>query len=243
MFRLFVYMYFLLCAAHCLGQEKSTHICEVRKMFNTIKSTSLVTYKYDLAVKFPDGTKENLSGEVMMDNHNRSMYSANEAQTIFYTDDWYYRADHNEKTVTVIRLDKHLSKEAKRQLQKELFENVNVSVFLDSVILKKAIVSKYELRNDTTSVVLKFPAELMIKEMLLSYLEENTRLISYSISTFMPWQGNEFGKNKGTSQYINCHDFKNTTETGNYETSKYFVINNNKVVLKKYSNYTLNVKI
>lgn len=241
--RLCLYLYFLLYAAYSLGQEKNAQLNEVRRMFNTIKSTSLVSYNYDLAVKFPDGTKENLSGEVMMDNPNKSMYSANEAQTIFYTDDWYYRADHNEKTVTVIRLDKHLSKEAKKQLQKELFENVNVAIFLDSVILKKAIVSKYELRNDTTSVVLKFPTELMIKEMVLSYLEKDRRLISYSISTFTPWRGNEFGKNKGTSQYISCHNFKNKTEISKYETSKYFAISNGKVVLKKYSNYTLNVKI
>ncbi len=237
-------IFILLCTPLvCSGQGNADGTAALKRVMNTIKNTQNISYKYDLSVLYPNGQSDRMKGDLFIDNIGMIMYNSSNYSTILYTGKWTYKADHSTKEITLVDNEKHLSKENKMQTEKEIFQNVTASIFIDSVILRKAIVKKYLNSNDTTFIEVGFPDEMFIKSIILKFNDREGKLISYNMITFRPWEDNTFGKNKGTRNTINCSNFIKGIEKNAYKTDKFFLIENGKVILKKYANYKVIAKI
>jgi hypothetical protein len=207
-----------------------------------MKASRNMSYKYSMTAEYPNGEKDHVDGTAYMGNDNKLLFNNNDAMTTIYNGSWYYRADHREKTIAVLNVSKHLSKSYKEALEKDMFENNALGIYLDSVIVKYGKVKKMTKAGDTVYLELRFPDNMYVTGIDVVFNEKEKMMIRYVTRTYQPWKGNEYGRNKGTSQVISCSDFKKA-ESGAYGMDGFFKVKGNKVVLKRYNKYTLTSKL
>ncbi|PQJ13000.1 hypothetical protein CJD36_004450 [Flavipsychrobacter stenotrophus] len=208
-----------------------------------LKDVSRIKYDYTVSFIFPDNSKQKLNGHVYVDNNRHELYNDNDLQTIIYTDKWSYQADHTEKEIAIRNNEKHLSKEYRHEMEKQMFQNNALSVFLDSVVMKRALMKSYKKSNDTINIELSFPANYAIRSIQLGYDEGHKKLFRYSMVTFFPEQGSAPGNKQGTTNTIACSHFSDADASVEYGIDNFFVVNNSKLTLKKYNSYKLSSKL
>lgn len=215
----------------------------VHRVLGELKTMQQVSYSYEMSVSFPDGTRQKLKGQVHMNNKEKEMYNDNDLQTVIYTSRWSYKANHSDKEVVIVNNEKHLSKNYRAEMERQMFQNTALGFFLDSIVMRSALVKRYEKKHDTIDIDLSFPEEYAVKGMHFSYDDGKKQLISYSMMTYESDKGYYTGKdNTGTSHNIKCSGF-NTADTKQFRTDNYFLVSNNKVTLKKYTGYKVNSKL
>lgn len=215
----------------------------LKAILSGLKDIKEVGYSYAMSITYPDGNSQQLDGKVYVDNNNKQLFNENNLQTIVYTGKWSYKADHTEKEVVIVNNDKHVNKEHRKEMEKQLFENGSLGVFLDSIVMKRATVKSYRNSNDTIRIELSFPAGYAIRSINISYDNGHQKMVSYSMSTFYPWEGSLPGKKKGTTNNITCTNFSGAGVTPSFSIDKYFVLDNGKLALKKYNSYKLHSKL
>jgi len=243
MMRRFLLLVAFLWTWNAYGQKNTPYLGEVLKMINMVKTMNNVRYQYQLRAQFPDETTDQVEGEVYLANDRKFFYNSNDAFTLIYSDSWYYNADHRKKKVEIYNLNKHLTKEYRSSIEKEIFGKDMLNLYLDSVILKYAHVKELKKNGDTVNLQIEFTDKMPLKSCRVVYNETDKDLISYSIRTFQPWKGKEYGKNKGTTKEITCYNFKKAEEGKKYATANFFSVEKGTVVLRKYRKYDLNVKL
>ena len=225
------------------SQQNKNDMKEVEKILDVVKAESNMAYTYSLHVVYPNGQKDHIDGEVAIDNSNGLIYNSCTAFTIIYDGHWLYRADHRKKTVSIIDLTKNVDTAFKRDLESELFKNIALNQFVDSVVYTYGGVKRLDRKNDTTWVELIFPDQMPIKDFDVVYDERNKKIAGYHLRTFKKWPGNEFGKNKGTTEVMDCRKFKRVTDFTAYGCNNFFTVNHGTVTAKKYNKYKLNTKL
>lgn len=228
--------------ANLLAQRKDGREV-VESILNTLKTMNRVSYDYEMLITYPDGNKQGIKGAVFIDNANKEMYNESDLQTVIFTGRWSYKADHVQKEVVIVNNEKHLNKKYRTEMEEQLFHNNSLSGFLDSVVLKKAQVKSYSRTNDTVRAELIFPKTHMIRSLSFSYDDAHKKFVSYSVTTFVPWTGDEKLKNNGTTNYIKCSRFAEGEKASGLALNGYFVVSGNKAILKKYTNYKLNSEL
>lgn len=225
-----------------VGQRRSALPQEVKNILTEMKAARNMSYKYSMTAEYPNGQKDNISGVAFVGNDNKLICNNSDAMLTIYDGKWFYRADHREKTVAVLNVNKYLKKDYREAMEKDMFQNSALVIYLDSVITKFGTVKKLTRKGDTSYIGLQFPDKLHIKSIEIVFDEKAKTMVSYTTRTYQPWNGNEYGKNKGISQVIACSDFRHP-EADAFMVSNFVKFKKDKVVLKKYNKYTLTFKL
>lgn len=233
----------LLLPGLALAQQRKDAFDVVQSALKSLKDISEVSYMYDLSITYPQGNKEKLTGRVYVNNDQRKLFNENNFQSFFYTTEWSYKANHHDKEIAIINNSKYINKGSRNDMEAVLFKNNSLSVFLDSVVMKRAVVKSYQKSNDTINVELAFPKNSTLRSIKFCYDYGHKKLISYSMRTFYPEDGRTFDEKKGVSNYIVCSSFLQGESSEKLSMDAYFEISNNKVILKKYSGYKVNSKL
>jgi len=245
-FRIFVscFLFVVNCLpANAYGQNNGPYAGEMRKVSAFVKDANNMSYRYTLLAEFPNGEKDRLSGTSYVGKDEKLMYNDNTQFTLLYTGKWYFKADHKEKTVTIVSLEKNLNKEYKERIEHDIFGGGTLSYYFDSVLLKYATVRSLKKSGDSVDMELGFRPESPIKSIRMAYDAKEKILTGYRIQTYEPWPTNEYGREKGTKQTIICDGFRKVKDNKEYKPDNFFTVKGKIAVLKKYKKYKLNTKI
>lgn len=223
--------------------QHSPYAGEMRKISAIIKNTKDISYKFYMTGEFPNGDRDKLSGTVYIGTKDKLIYNSNDAFTLVYNDKWFYKADHLKKEVTIVNVQKHVTKEERKGMTHDFLEGGMINYYFDSVVMQYATVRKLKRDEDTVRIELTFPYESSVKSLQMSYNDKARQLTSYRLYLFEPWPTSEFGKDKGTNETIVCWDFKKEDNIAEYKPEYFFSVKNNKATLKKFETYTLNTKL
>ncbi len=224
------------------AQNNGPYSGELRGILEEMKDTKNMMYEYTLTAKYPNDQTDRMEGVACIVNDSKLMYNGSNAMTVIYDGRWFYRANHREHYVSIVNVNKHLNKSYKVALEKDLFENNSLKMYLDSVIFQYGTVNKLKVVNDTLFMEIKFPKQMMLKSIDLVFDRKEKRMVRFATSTYKKWKNDAYGKNKGTTQRIECYNFRKA-DNSLYKMSNFFTVNNDKAILKKYTEYKLNSKL
>lgn len=216
---------------------------ELLGLSQAMKNARNLSYAYSFDADFPNGQHDKLSGKMYMGSDDRVLLNDNDAFTMLYNDTWFYKADHREKTVTIVNVGKHLNKDYKAALESDVFQNGSLTIYLDSIICKYGTIQHIRRDGDTVSMELGFPQQVPIRSIEMVYNEKAKMMIGYVIKTFQAYRSFDLQKNKGTTKIIRCSNFKHIDNSKVYKTDNLFKITGDRVILKKYKKYKLNTKL
>ena len=117
-----------------------------------------------------------------------------------------------------------------------MFQNNALRRFIDSSILKFAVVKTYDSSHDTVNAEISFLSGI-IKNVAIQYDTRNSILIAYKIKTFQAI-GNQNGKVTGITQIVSCSDFKKDN-IEQYKPDNFFRYQNGQLSLKKFGKYKI----
>lgn len=235
----------IFCCSNGYAQRKGygPYHGELLSLSEAMKNARNLSYSYSFDAEFPNGQRDKLSGKMYMGNDDKVLLNDNDAFTMLYNSTWYYKADHREKTVTIVNVAKHLNRDYKSTLESDVFQNGSLTIYLDSIICKYGTIQHISRNGDTVSMELGFPQRVPIRSIEMVYNEKAKMMIQYEVKTFQAYRSFDLGKDKGTSKVIRCSGFKRIDNNKAYKTDNLFKVTGDKVVLKKYKKYKLNTKL
>lgn len=221
-----------------LSQQQ--YMPEVRKVLSNFLSTENIAYDYALSVTFPDNSRDELKGSSFFDKVSGVSFNDCNAVTSFYTKDWFYKANHHDKSVFVVSLGSKENAELRKNIEQQLFKNGLLSEFLDSIVFSKGIVKNYSSSTDTIRTELIFPRNMSVRNVQFSYNPQSGLFYEYRMELFFPTE-QDGTRIKGSTQKIICTNFLKEADNERFRPSTYFTRSKEgKIILKKYADYKLN---
>jgi hypothetical protein len=209
-------------------------VAAISQLTDAIKQYHIYTIDYNIDVVFPNGDKDYMNGTIVMDESN-GLYSNHCRQnTVAYSKQWFYRADHLEKNIVIVDMGK-LDKKTRAQRHQEIFRAGAISAFADTVLLKYGKIKSLKYEGTTCTIAITLPARYLLEKIEYSF-DTGTKKISWCRSeSFQPID--ESGKNKVriTTEYTRISD--NTDSIIAIDTL--FSHTKRKIVLKKHQDYKL----
>jgi len=239
--RIILYCFTFLLIPLATGARDIDTSSELKNLVSIFKGFDNISYDYIMDGTFPGGEKDHIKGNIYIDTQNKLYYNNCDAFLMLYSANWYYKADHRKKLLTLIKLDKVKNKKQLIATENGLFRNSAVSKFLDSVVMKKAKTKYINLENGLLHIILGFPKTEAVQKMDIIFDKKDSMLVSYSMSVIYPLPKTQKGL-EVIETSIKCTDFKNKPEKNKYEESNYFSYDDKKLEVKKYKNYKLSCK-
>ncbi len=218
----------------------------LKNIFYEIKSEKQISYKYIITANFPDGTTQAVKGNVLIDADKKILVNDCSAMTLILTGDWYYNADHREKSVDIVNLKNSKRRIAKEKAQDIAFGNNEImDVYVDSAILKYGIIKQFIQKGDYVSIAITFPSQISIRSIDMIYDQKRKMPVVYTVKAYFPWpaKGDPRFKGKGTTKTVKCIDYRKDVEKNGYNTDNFFVVNSGIAVLKKYKTYKVKTEL
>ncbi|MCW3123052.1 MAG: hypothetical protein JWQ38_2544 [Flavipsychrobacter sp.] len=231
----------LLCGIAAQGQAIDT-TRQLKLLVSELKGLKDMSYDYEMSISFPNGDHDHMKGVTYMNNDEWVYYNDCDAYEMLYTQKWLYKADHRKKILTIVDMNKDYNKKLKKATERDIFKNGAVTGFLDSIMLKTAIVKRLKTVHDTLSILLEFPRASEVKEMNVVYDIKGHLPVKYDMVVYHPWQKTPKGIQVIETK-ITCSSFKKVTEKGKYSEDGLFSYKTGKLELKKYKNYTITTKM
>lgn len=239
---------FLIClAAVCCITIKSSIVSgqskvntdKLKTILASVKSMENYGYDYLITMNFPDGNAEKIVGEMYARNKERMMYNSSSIHEMLLTADWFYRANHHDKTVTVVDLKTSLSKEAKER-KEDMFNGYITSYFIDSIVLRYGVLKNYKEQQDTIAFKLSFSlANTPLKSIELKFDYKNRIPILMKVTSFYPTGRGSATTPEGTWQTVTCTNYTLSRKGLQLDPSSYFTRDGKSIHLKKYTNYKI----
>jgi len=204
-------------------------------------SIKKIAYSYNTDIHFPNGDRDHLSGFMYVNARDKVYYNECDAFTVVYSSRWFYQADHRNKTITIIDLDKQSTTERKRR-EKEIFEGQALASFFNSFSSYRGRIKKYLNDGNKCEVELSFPLQSRVRHMRIVYNPKDTLMISSETTMMQPWQRTPKGV-QSVEVTIKYSDFKKEIEKNQYDIGAYFSYDKKMVKVKKYNDYKLSAKI
>lgn len=198
-----------------------------------LKQLKTYSYHYEVNAVFPDGKKDQFKGDLYMDGANRCMLNKSDLAIILFTKQWFYRADHSTRAVSLFDLDRYYSKHKNAAKPEVFFEGNIATEFLDSLILPHGRLKSCELKGKTASVSLGFEDGMYLRGIELVYDLERRLPLSMKMTIFYD-EGTS-----GTLKEITCSHYSTAIDPKVFDTAPYFHAGAGKAVLKQYKNYKL----
>lgn len=212
---------------------------DLRTIVDALKAMHSYGYSYEMQAKFEDGTAESLKGTVAIDQQAKVMCHQSDKFEFMISGPWYYRADHDKRTVTVIDMDKHYNGKGKQQLQDNFFSGQLTANMLDSVIVPNAEIQQYSSVGDTTriSLVLKRGTATPIKRIEIKYIR--SQAVPASMTYYVVYPSVSGAKRSVNTQVIRCYNYKRDVSSSCKDIHTLFSVRDNEIKLNKYKNYKL----
>jgi hypothetical protein len=214
----------------------------LKQLIEDVKQLKNLSYDYKMDVEFPNGDKDHLQGMTYLNTDDKFYYNDCPAFTMIYSDKWFYKADHKNKTLTVIDLEKEENKKVKSGREKEIFKNGALNTFLDSFLMKRAIVKNFKQEGDTYDIQLGFKGSTNVKMLRVVYNNVNGLLISCEMLISEPWQKTA-NTIRSMQLKVKYDNFKKVVDKSMFSEAVFFSCDHRKLELKKYDNYKLTKKI
>ena len=215
---------------------------EIKNLVSIFKGFDNISYDYVMDATFPGGDKDQIKGYIYLDAKNKLYYNNSDAFLMLYTANWFYKADHRKKALTVIYLDKAKNKKQLKATEKDIFQNSAVSGFLDSIVMKKSKIKNINIENGMLHIILTFPKTVAVQKLDIVFDKRDSLPVSYFMTVVRPWHKTTKGIEVIETR-INCTNFKKKADKNKYEESNFFSFDNKNLEIKKYKNYKLSCKI
>ncbi len=207
---------------------------------NQIKQMKSCMYDYSLQVRFDDGTTETVRGQSYFDITHQYVYNSNSVATILYDGKWYYHADHEEKKVTIYRMDKRFRPGVADSMRKEIFQMGIYNDMMDSLVLKYGRTPAVIKSNNKVKFDILFIPNSYIKRISIEFDMKTNMLVKCEVEAYFSIEnyGNESHK---AIQTMSCTNYKRTPDTDVARLDNYFSVaaNEKHIKLLKYKNYKL----
>lgn len=223
------------------AQKVTTELEVVREVIGRLRKLPAIGYHFQAKAVFPDGGSDSLSGTMYMDSKQQLFFNDNESSVFLLTPQWFYRAEHHKKEITILNLDSYYKKdELKQQVLDELFQGGLATEFLDSILLKHGRVTAFSSEPPLVKLQVQLPPSTYnVKQLEIWYntaLQMPAALIMESIY--------QVETDKFIQQTIKCTSYTNAPPTGDKLDPKgYFRILDGKVLPVKYKSYKVHSNI
>lgn len=215
----------------------------LNKIFAELKGLKNVSYDYTRKGEFPNGDKDELKGKVFISRDDQSLLDDCDGYTMLYNGKWMYNANHRQKTLAIMDMQKGANKKMKQEVEKQVFGGASLDAFTDSLILKKATIKKFASDGKgAEKLSLAFPAGNIIKSIYIEYDRNTATVLRYEMVVFQPVQKTAEGI-KGLTTRIACTNFSKTIDKAVFRDDAFFTYAKGKLSLKKYTTYKLTTKI
>lgn len=198
-----------------------------------LKELKTYSYHYEVNAVFPDGKKDRFKGELYMDAASKSMLNKSDLAIILLTRQWFYRADHGNKAVSLFDLDQYCRKHKEAARPESFFEGNITTEFLDSLVLPYGRLKSCVLNGTTASVTVGFEEGMYLRSIDIVYDLTRRLPLSLKMVVFYEEGGSVLQKE------ILCSNYSTAVDPKVFDTSPYFKAGGGKAVLKQYKNYNL----
>ena len=214
---------------------------------NGIRRVSTYSYQYHIQMSYPNGDKDQLKGEVACDLERGLMLNKSSDKSLLLTNDWYYAAIHDQKTVMIYNLPKMLAKEKRKpdELMKEFKQSMQYG-FPDSAMMSKGHVAECSLEGKMIHLVVVFAEPAHIRRLELTYDKVEQLAQTVHLTAFYPYESRLGDKDrlkgfgKGTTQEIVCTNYKRKLAAETFATAPFFKVEHGtKAVPVQYKQYHL----
>lgn len=224
------------------GQTTTHNISELAEISDELKSLKDLSYKYTFNINFPGNQNDRMKGQVFFDNDNKILFNNCNSFTLIYSKNWFYKADHRNKSVTIIDLNKEDNPDLKKAVEKDVFDNGSLINFIDSVVIKYGALKKFEQQGDIYKIEVVFPKSLRVKSLSMTYDKSKKLFVNYSLYIAYPVQQSK-NKTEKITELMTCTDFKKIDHGLRHTEDDYFSVRKGVVTLKKYDKYKLSTKL
>jgi hypothetical protein len=224
------YIIFILIATKSFGANTA----ETNKAIENLKLMSkLTTYSYAYSVKntYPNSKFDMATGSVSIDLNKRLLSEKGTYSTTVLTDKWYYKAEHAEKTISIINLEQYYKKNTKA-VRLDMFFDSKSMMMPDTVFQKYGTLELFTIKNDIVTVRFKFHKLMNLDTYEIVFDKKKGIPISLFIKTYSPsYKGVVYQEFKATN-------FNKSLVPNCFNTSHLFEIDKNKkLTLKVNKNY------
>lgn len=215
----------------------------VYEVFRLMKSKQVIKYDFDMKVIQPDAHKDIVKGMVIVDAKNELFYQSSSNSDCILNSKYYLKADHISKNLQIYDMHSKFNKSYVEQVNQQAFGFTEMNNFIDSVLMVHGKISDVKYLKDTAIVNIKIPTHATVKHIQVKFNRNSKVLIAYELNLFQPEEQEEYGKYAGTTTIFTCRNYTYSYNANAYKMDLYFVVEKGKVKLKKYNNYTLDIKI
>ncbi len=200
------------------------------------------TYKTEVFAEFPTGEKDKMEITVAVDSTHQRLFYDSKIATYLIVGDYLYKADHDQKTVSVfsVRQRDAKMKGAAESLKTAIFDQSGYKVLMDSLMIKHAKIVREELGGPEWRYWLTFPGNNSLKSMYIAFNPAENIPRKVSMESFTP--DARFSDNngvKGTSMHVICTGYSRVLPDSLFDTHRFFDVQGNKVVATRFRNYKL----
>jgi len=233
----------LLIQASGHAQMLQQHVDKLYDIATKIKSVNVYSYDYTIIEYYPDSTADSVHGTVIADNTKKIMLNSNEEFDVYCNSEWFFRAIHSSKEVSVFRLEQKFSRAEKEKYIDELFSGQMIDQFVDSFVLGRAKLKSVQYDKNIISLVLTFPKTAMyLSDIDLKYDLKREMLVEMNYRIVYPWERYDSydhqSEPKNVVKVMKCKNYKTTIN--DKVGDELFSVQKGKVVLKKFKDYKLN---
>lgn len=225
------------------SQTQKVTMKSVYEVFQLVKSKQVIKYDFSMHVIHPNSHKEIINGIILVDTKKEFFIQSSSISDCILNSKYYLKADHGNKLLQIYDIYKKFDKSYVDEVKQQAFGFTEMNNFIDSVLMVHGKISDVQYVKDTVIVIIKIPAHATVRNIQVKYNRNTKSLIAYELNLFQSEEQEEYGKYAGTTTIFTCRNYAYSYSTKAYNLDHYFIVEKGKVKLKKYNNYTLDIKI
>jgi len=225
------------------AQVPKVTLSNLAEVLHHAQLDGVTKFDFNMSIIYPNKAQEQYNGFSIIDSKRNFFAQSSSMGTCIMNDKFYYKADHDDKTVQVINIKKKFNTDYIKDKNDQIFKFKELNYFIDSIMLRYGKVSKVQQHHDTMSATIIFPSLEYIKSINLKYLASSKAIVMYEIAMFQVEEDDFYGPNAGTSIKFKCKNYKHKYEYTEFSLDKFFIIERGQVKLKKYINYSIDQHI
>lgn len=209
---------------------------KVLELLQPLQQLQSYSYQYQVTNTYPNHAVEAAKGIVYLNRKEKCLFEKGDYSTTLITDQWYYKAEHKEQTVTLVDLERYYARHQQPFRLSELF-NPDSKLMPDSLFLKHASLESITERGNIVTVRLKMQNLMNLDVYEISYDKQNNIPVSiyfkYVLATpaGLAWQE------------MKCTNFKKGVPAGSFSPQAYFEVRHQQAALKQYKTYTIHSEL